>query len=286
LRRALAIDPQPRRATELRRSGPGDPHALWPYLRVVSCWADAQAALPARDLQIRLPHAIIQSKGLLATEAFVSIPFRGLHPVAIRSHFYEFADARDNVRLAHELERGESYRVIVTTGAGLWRYQLGDVVEVDGFIGRTPSLRFLGRGANVSDLCGEKLAEVFVTRALDAGCATCGIAPRFAMLAPEKDAGRWHYTLFLEADADPAALAAQLDAELRANPHYALCRDLGQLGPPRVSRVTHGAHEIFCATQMQAGKLLGSIKPQNLSARTDWRQRFESTGQCGSGISD
>jgi hypothetical protein len=26
----------------------------------------------------------------------------------------------------------------------------------------------------VSDLCGEKLAETFVTRAIDAACASCG----------------------------------------------------------------------------------------------------------------
>jgi hypothetical protein len=168
VRRSLAKKPQPRRAAELRRASPTSPETLWPHLRVVSCWADAQAALSARDLQTRLPGVVIPSKGLLATEAFVSIPFRGLHPVAIRSHFYEFTDEHGAVKLAHELRPGAIYRVIVTTGGGLWRYRLGDLVEVDGFVGRTPSLRFLGRGGNVSDLCGEKLPApaAFPRRAL------------------------------------------------------------------------------------------------------------------------
>ena len=213
---------------------------------------------------------------MLATEAFVSIPFRGLHPLAIGSHFYEFADAHGAVRLAHELQRGETYTVIVTTGSGLWRYRLGDLVEVDGFIERTPSLRFLGRGDSVSDLCGEKLAETFVTRAIEAASAGCGLSPRFAMLAPESEAGHWHYTLFVEGDA-PAALASQLDTELRTNPHYALCRDLGQLGPIQVSCVASGAYQILCATAAAEGRRLGEVKPQSLSSRSDWRRRFERT---------
>ena len=274
VRRAVAAEPQPPRASELRAVGPDNPHALWPCLRVVSCWADAQAALPAQDLQRRLPHAVVQAKGLLATEAFISIPFRGQHPLAIASHFYEFADARGAVRLAHELQRGETYTVIVTTGGGLWRYRLGDLVEVDGFIGRTPSLRFLGRGNSVSDLCGEKLTETFVTRAIEAACAACELAPRFAMLAPESEAGHWHYTLFVEGDA-PAALAANLDAELRDNPHYALCRDLGQLGALQVCYVASGAYQTFCTTVATEGRRLGEVKPQSLSPRPDWRRRFE-----------
>ena len=280
IRAALSAAPQSRRAAELRRAGPADVRALWPHLRVVSCWGDAQAALPAADLQRRLPGVALQSKGLLATEAFVSIPFRGRHPLAIASHFFEFENTRGEMHLAHELCGGETYAVIVTTGGGLWRYRLGDLVEVDGFIGPTPSLRFLGRGAGVADLCGEKLAEIFVTRALAAACAACGCAPRFAMLAPEADAaGGWSYTLFAEGEVPPG-LPARLDAELRQNPHYALCRDLRQLGPLRLFPVTNG-YEIFCQASTAAGRRLGDIKPQALSPRPDWRHAF--TGERAGG---
>jgi len=275
VRRVASAAPQPGRAAHLRRVGRDDPHQLWPALRVISCWADAQAALPARDLQNRLPRVVVQAKGLLATEAFVSIPFRHLHPVAIGSHFYEFMDERGAVRLAHELERGISYRVLVTTGGGLWRYPLGDRVEVDGFVGRTPSLRFLGRGESVSDLCGEKLEEAFVTRAIETACAACRFAPRFALLAPENDRGGWRYTLFIEG-ASGEALAARLDAALRANPHYAHCRDLGQLGPLQLFHIRADAHEIFLTTAVASGRRLGEVKPQSLSVHTDWRRRFES----------
>ncbi len=274
LPQGIRTAPQPLRANELRRANPANPQTLWPRLRVVSCWGDGQASFAAADLQRRLPHATLQGKGLLATEAFVSIPFGGHHPIAVTSHFFEFADANGETLLAHELRPGESYAVIVSTAGGLWRYRLGDLVEADGFVAATPSLRFLGRGASVSDLCGEKLAETFVTRAIGAACAACEFAPRFAMLAPDADAaGRWSYTLFVEG-ALPPELPARLDDELRKNPHYALCRDLSQLGPLRCFQIAHDAYRTFCATEISKGRRLGEIKPQALSQRIDWRNHF------------
>ena len=272
--RVFCAAPQPRRASELRSLNAAGPHLLWPSLRVLSCWGDGQASLAVADLQRRFPRAVIQPKGLLATEAFVSIPFQGQHPLAVTSHFFEFMDAAGEVFPAHALKLDETYSVIVTTAGGLWRYRLGDFVKVDGFLGKTPSLRFLGRGSSVSDVCGEKLSETFVTRVLDETFAIFRFAPPFAMLAPETDAtGRWSYTLFIEGTA-PDDLPARLDEVLRKNPHYAICRDLGQLGPLRCCRIATGAFETFCQMGVSAGRRFGDIKPQSLSSRTDWRRHF------------
>ena len=266
--------PQPRRAASLREADCTDPHSLWPDLSVVSCWGDAHAALPLADLRRRLPDVIIQTKGLLSTEAFVSVPFRGSHPIAVTSHFFEFADASGKLHLAHELRAEETYSVIVTTAGGLWRYRLGDLVEVNGFVDATPSLRFLGRGTGTSDLCGEKLSESFVTQAIVAACASSASRPTFAMLAPERE-GRdgWHYTLFAEGQL-ASDLALHLDHQLHANPHYKLCRRLGQLGPLRCFQIASGAYETFCRTSAGAGAQMGDIKPQALSSRSDWGKRF------------
>jgi len=82
----------------LRVSMPGERHAvLWPHLRLVSCWTDANAARPAAGLAHLLPQARIQGKGLIATEAFVSLPLAGRDgsALAVRSHFFEVcADRR------------------------------------------------------------------------------------------------------------------------------------------------------------------------------------------------
>ncbi|CAN5618122.1 GH3 auxin-responsive promoter family protein [soil metagenome] len=274
LRRAMTSKPQPARAKELLALDPTQPEKLWPGLKLVSCWGDGQASLAWADLKRRLPNTAIQQKGLLASEAFISIPFQGLHPLAVTSHFYEFSDAADRIHLGHELKTGETYSVIVTTGGGLWRYRLGDIVEVSGFLGATPSLRFLGREGNVSDLCGEKLSEAFVTQAISRACLPISDSPRFALLAPEHNAqGRWCYTLFVEGEAFPQ-LADLLDRELCENPHYAICRNLGQLGPVRCFQVIEDGYATYANTRMKRGLKLGEIKPQFLSAEPNWTKVF------------
>jgi fumarylacetoacetase len=65
----------PSRAKELKAADPRRPEILWPVLKVISCWGDGPAELACAELQRRFPRTLVQPKGLLATEAFVTIPF-------------------------------------------------------------------------------------------------------------------------------------------------------------------------------------------------------------------
>jgi hypothetical protein len=268
---ALRLPPNPHRAAELKRADPSRPETIWPVLRVVSCWGDAHAGLALDDLARRIPNVAIQPKGLLATEAVITIPFSGKYPVALGSHFFEFIDERGAFRQVHELRATGVYEVVVTTGGGLWRYRLGDQVEVTGFLERTPSLRFIGRAGLVSDLFGEKLSEAFVSHALREAWAGMPTMPSFAMLAPEETSP--HYTLYVEG-AFPDDIPARLDVALCQNPHYSYCRDLGQLHPPRIFKIDAQAYSVFVTTEMRRGMRMGDIKPIALSLRTDWSRYF------------
>src|SRR5262249_22337630 len=157
---------------------------------------------PLNQLRQRLPGAFIQPKGLLATEAFVTFPLGGLHPLAVRSHFFEFENDSGQILLAHELKEHNEYEVIVTTSGGLFRYRLGDRVRVTAFLQNTPCLRFLGRNGTVSDRFGEKLSEAFVATAIRAVSLSLAEPPRFALLAPEECAEGMRYALFIEAMVD------------------------------------------------------------------------------------
>jgi hypothetical protein len=46
------------------------------------------------------PRCRVQSKGLLATEAVVTIPWRGRYPLAVTSHFFEFLSDEGDVLMA------------------------------------------------------------------------------------------------------------------------------------------------------------------------------------------
>ena len=161
---------------------------IWPRLSLISCWADGPARAAAALLARRCEGIALQPKGLLATEAVVTIPFDGRHPLAIRSHFFEFVEPDGRVRLAHELQRGMEYTLLLTTGGGLYRYKLCDRVIVDDFVHHTPSLRFLGRDDRVSDLFGEKLSDGFVAGVLEQLFTGDAAAVRAA--GPGRDRGR------------------------------------------------------------------------------------------------
>jgi hypothetical protein len=261
------------RAKELKHANPLQPETLWPRLRVISCWGDGHAELSLPDLRRRFPDVFVQAKGLLATEAFVTIPFAGMHPLAIRSHFFEFVDERGVIHPAQELLEHETYEVVVTTSGGLWRYRMRDRIQVTGFLGRTPCPRFIGRSGNVCDLFGEKLSESFVGRAIQETLADfCAEAP-FALLAPDEDAAGSHYTLYLEGT-PPGNLAEALDRALCQNPQYAHCRDLGQLQSVRVFAIAGHGYEAFAGRLVSDGRRLGDIKPAPLSNRSGWSEIF------------
>jgi hypothetical protein len=261
------------RASELERADPKQPDTLWPWLRVISCWGDGSAATAIADVRRRFPRALVQPKGLLATEAFISIPFERAQPLAVRSHFLEFIDENGRIRLAHELREHETYEAVVTTAGGLWRYRLGDLVQVTRFVAATPSVRFVGRSGNVSDLCGEKLSEAFATRAVEETLALWGVAPRFVLLAPDHDPEGCRYTLYVEGTPLPE-VAKTLDAALCKNPNYSYCRNLGQLLPVRIFRISQQGYETFAKRQITQGCRLGNIKPTFFSREKGWSKLF------------
>lgn len=282
-RLSRALRPDPVRARELRSRDPRDPATLariWPRLALISCWADGPAMRFAAELQARLPHVTMQPKGLLATEAMISLPWLGAEGavLALTSHFLEFLDDAGTPHLAHELQEGARYGVVVTTGGGLYRYQLHDQVEVVGRVLATPCVRFVGKIDRVVDWFGEKLNEQFVARCLDALWASQDVMPRFALVAPADLPSGFAYTLYVEAArreglSDTDALAAELEARLRENFHYDYCRRLGQLAPARVRWVRDGA-ATYLATCQARGMKLGDVKPALLDRDTVWEDAF------------
>jgi hypothetical protein len=278
---------QERLRAALRASTPAERHAtLWPHLAMISCWSDGNAAAAAAELATLFPQAHMQAKGLIATEAFVSMPLadRPGAALAVRSHFFEFmpvtADGEpleERPRLAHELDPSGRYAVIVTTGGGLYRYALGDVVEVVGHIHDCPLIRFIGRQGNISDWFGEKLNEAHVADVLRDAFAAVGLSPRFAMLACDTLMRPVRYVLYIDAaeeDEVVATAATHVDAALRRSFHYDYARRLGQLAPLGVFRATH-ASDTYLVRAVSTGQRAGNVKPVALDRRTGWSQVFE-----------
>ena len=279
------FEPQPKRAEQIEAiMNCSDPDSdwvrrIWPELAMVSCWTDGPSSSYAVKLQQSLPGIEIQPKGLLATEAFVSIPLVG-YPgsrLAIRSHFFEFqhvdasgAIASNNTLLAHQLQEGEQYRVAVTTSGGLYRYQLMDQVEVVGFYKQVPLLRFLGKCNATTDLVGEKLSAAHVQAVLSSAFQEYLVSPTYCQLVAQKE-DRPYYLLrivapsIVEDTQTQQALCRFIDAKLSSNPGYRYARDLNQLSLLQIDVLDQAEANILHQEQtlelVQSGTRLGDIKP-------------------------
>jgi hypothetical protein len=275
--------------TQVFRTGASDDEKfsrIWPSLGLISCWTDASAAQYLPALKALFPGVEIQSKGLIATEGIVSIPRVGQTgtALALRSHFFEFQEEQGSddgqARLAHELEAGGKYRVILTTGGGLYRYQLGDSIQVEGFSKQCPMIRFLGRSGVGCDLVGEKLHERHVRQVIEDVFAAEGIAPSFSLLVPVASEPP-RYVLYLQGRGIESTsllrqtLAKKLEAGLEKNPYYRYAVQLGQLAEAQAIVLDpHGksAWQIFERVCVAAGQKPGDVKPQALHPGTDWAE--------------
>jgi len=238
---------------------PIDTERLWPRLDTVSAWADGASRHYGKRLAEMLPHAMLQPKGLLATEGAVTMPYGESWPVpALCSAVLEFIDEAGRPLLCDELREGHSYRVVLTNPGGFYRYDLGDRLRCRGHCGPLPLLEFVGRDF-ASDLVGEKLSESFVVAALSPLERTACLAPR-ATTKP-------FYELLIEAPCEGTAqpIAELVEARLCANPQYAYARRIGQLGPVQL-RAVDRLMDRYARVQMLRGRRLADVKPPTLLA--------------------
>lgn len=232
------------------RRGLGDWRHAWPRLQLISCWDEGQAAAIAAELRARFPGVRVQGKGLLATEAAMTVPIEGVGALPLYQDIYFEFLADGAVHLLHQLSAGETYEVVITNPAGLVRYRTGDQVRVTGHHGVAPILSFVGRTGQVSDLVGEKLSEAFVGEALTP------LVPsgRFVVVP-----ATGHYMLLSETAVD----AASADTALAAAHHYRLARAQGQLGPVEV-RIIPSLLEKQKQFHTASGQAIGHIKDSAL----------------------
>jgi len=264
---------------------------IWPGLRLISCWADGLSREHANTIRKTFPGVTVQPKGLLATECVASFPLEaaGGSVPACASHFFEFLpEAGGPPQPLHRLDEGADYTLVVTTGGGLYRYNMRDRIRVTHRWRGLPVIRFQGR-IQLCDLVGEKLEEQHVQSVLDRVLASRETRPRFLLFAPELTPAGGFYTLFIEPDtpvppAHQEAMLEEIDAGLRENFHYGYARDLGQLESPRMLALRKDTgQETYIRRCVDSGQRLGDIKQTLLDRRTGWTAVFKKVQTTGPG---
>jgi hypothetical protein len=242
---------------------------LWPELKLISCWTSANAKQATRRLAVNFPDTLIQGKGLLATEAPMTLPFvaaSGFVPM-LTEVFFEFLDEQKNLKLLCDLETGREYEIILTQQGGLYRYRIGDRVRVTHFYRATPCLEFVGRSDAVCDLVGEKLDEQFVQDCL----MKLSLQGDFQTLVPMMKEKPYYIlltdSLEFHSSSDTLAkissLETVLDNHLCEAFHYRQARMLGQLDAVRICFVEE-ARPLYYDYFVRKGQKFGDIKPHAL----------------------
>lgn len=128
--------------------------SIWPSLSMVSCWLSAAVGRDAREVLRRLPKGIeCFDLGYGASEGKLNIPVKLADAAGVAasfSCFYEFLPLDGGAPLSlWEVEDGVYYELLITTYSGLYRYNMQDVIKIEGFTGNTPNLLFCGKSSDV-----------------------------------------------------------------------------------------------------------------------------------------
>jgi hypothetical protein len=171
----------------------------------------------------------------------------------------EFVGDDGEARGAEALEQGEKVRVVMSTEAGLWRYDLEDVVEVVGRCRRTPLVRFVGKAGRWLNVLGERVSGEQVSHAM-ASVARDGTPPvGFTVGVTTGEQPR--YRIAVEGIPADEGLSRSFDTALKAlNMEYAGKRASGRLGPPAVHSLADGRYARYRESRTSAGAAEGQVK--------------------------
>ena len=286
---------RPQRARELeqiiQRTGTLYPKDYWP-LSLISCWLGGTIGYQSRDLARYYGTTPVRDLGLVSTEGRHTIPLHDGRPegvLAVDGSYFEFmpADERGSpnakVLECHELDPGGEYHLIITTASGLYRYDIGDVVRCQGYVGQAPILEFLHKEGQCSDMEGEKISGSQIVQAVAVASRELSLSIDCFMALPVRPDGQTpYYALLVEQAAiEDSAIARQfiriVDRELvQQNVMYSGKRNDQYIAAPQVVRLAPGTWANYMATEMRrTGTGDSQYKHPALVPDTTLLDRFE-----------
>lgn len=283
------LKPQPKRAEELRRLKSENAKIrirdLWPNLQAIGTWMGGSSSIFLEQLSGQFPEkALLRDLGYLSSEFRGSVPIQSGTNAGVPTFwngFYEFAeqgewdDGKKNFFGLHQLQDKKNYYIFITTDYGLYRYNMNDIVQVDGFYKTAPMIRFIQKGKGVTSITGEKLYESQVIQAVSVLEKEMGVDSEFYMMSCSPEEAR--YTLYYELSPKvkdckiQAEGASSLEAcqlfQMRLdeilgeiNIEYHAKRKSGRVHPLRLVILKRGTYETFKRYFLSQGQREGQFK--------------------------
>jgi len=271
--------PNPQRAAELRklkeRYGAVLPKHYWPNMQIVNTWFCGNTRIYYEKIRDSFPpDCVFHEFSYVSTECKAGLVLKSnVEETTVFGHmnYFEFIHESDlenpnpEICQLYELKEGQRYCMLVTTSAGLYRYNMNDLLEITGYYNQFPNIKFIQKVNGTISLTGEKLHErQFIEAVHETEKKTGKIAPFFVGFAdPQKSNYKFYYE-FADQEisvTEAEEFTAQLDRCLQEyNPEYRDKRASNRVKAPETALLSPESFERFKKACIDRGYRDGQFK--------------------------
>jgi hypothetical protein len=288
------LKPNPKRAAELRalkaKYGTVLPKHYWPNMQVVNVWMCGNTKVYFDKIKDSFaPDAVFHEFGYLSTECKAGVVLKSntLDTVTFGHKLYfEFIHESDldnphpRIYQLWEVKQGERYCMLVTNSAGLYRYNMNDLVEITGWHNEFPLLNFVQKVNGTISLTGEKLHERQFIEAVHATEEHLDVQMKFFVGFADAEKSNYHFYYeptresFSRQQAE--TFTQKLDTLLQQyNEEYAAKRSSNRVKAPDTHLLVNESFEKFKARCIDQGYRDGQFKLNLLMQDEKRREMFD-----------
>ena len=272
------VHPNPKRAKELRalkaKYGTVLPKHYWPNLQILNTWKCGNTDRYIEKFQGSLPeHTLHMEFGYFASECrFGLVMDDTLNTVLFpHFHYYEFVREEDLEKENPEflqlsqLEEGKRYCPFITTWAGLYRYNMTDLLEVGPKYKNSPTVHLIQKTKGIVSMTGEKLYEKQFCDAVHKVEKESGMMTRFFVGFADQERSSydfyWEFSDRSTTQAQAEEFTRKVDAALKEiNCEYGAKRDSLRIKDPATYRLVKDSFETFKQRCIDEGARDGQFK--------------------------
>lgn len=275
---AKKLKPNPERAAELRelkaKYGNVLPKHYWPNLQILNTWKCGNTKVYLDKFKDSFPEKMLhQEFGYFSSECRFGLVLDDTNNTVLfpHYHYYEFIAEEDienpdpTFLQLHELEKGKRYCPYVTTFAGLYRYNMNDLVEVGDKFCNTPTVFMIQKINGIVTMTGEKLHERQFIEAVHRAEKETGLPVKFFIGFADLERSAYHFYYEFEDQAttqeQAEAFTKEVDKFLKEeNMEYEAKRVSFRVKDPITHRLEKESFEKFKARCIAEGARDGQFK--------------------------
>ena len=276
------LKPNPKRAAELRalkaKYGHVLPKHYWPNIQLLTTWKCGNTKIYLDKFKNSFPESMLyQEFGYFASECRFGLVLDDTLNTVLFPHFhyYEFVAEEDmenpnpKYYQLHELQEGKRYCPFVTTFAGLYRYNMNDLLEIGPKFMNTPTVHMIQKVNGIVTITGEKLHERQFISAVQKVAEDTGLKVRFFIGFADLENSCYRYYYEFEdqevSQEQCEDFNRKVDEVLKqTNIEYKAKRDSLRLKDPKAFRLVKESFEQFKAACIAEGARDGQFKLQLL----------------------